>query len=249
MTPPEVITRLFSLALLLEEREKASAYSRIADVKGSGSWRFLEHLSELPEEGRGDLLHALIKRRFALEGLRSVETAISAPERLEIEHWLKHNNSMHGTRAVQSFAFSVREEEFAKRKASLALASRAGIREAFRDGLTSIAVPIKFVRDTRQEIRWFAMIDSDLRVDGWVDLGKSGEQASSFVAVRDSRRTLHAPTSLLGLMGIGETSWEFLEEGQEELCSAATFRFFAEICAVMGTPPRADERARTTTTS
>ena len=45
-------------------------------------------------------------------------------------------------------------------------------------------------------------------------------------------------------MGIGETSWEFLEEGQEELCSAATFRFFAEICAVMGTPPRADERAR-----
>jgi hypothetical protein len=232
----ETIHRLFKLALEIEESEKASGYARIREVKGTHAWRFVEHLSELPEDDRGQLLHSLIKRRFAMEGLQSQETLLSTREQLAVEYWLKHNNSRHGARLAPFLAFSEREEMFMSRKSSVKLASKDDIRGALRSELEA-ATPIKIEHDTRREIRWHRMFGNGLRVDGWVDIGKSGEQAASFLAACDAERALHVPTSFLGIMGIGESSWEFLEEGEEKLCSSATIRFFDEVCEAMAEAP------------
>lgn len=235
MTNDTVLKRLFALANRLAQREIASGYSGIAEVKGSVSWSFLEHLTELPDKGRGELLHALIKRRFIMEGLRLPEMSLSAGEELEIAHWLKHNNSMHGTRHVPFFAFSTREEEFISRKTHLSLASRKDIRAALRSGLEAASVSIRIAQDRAQEVSWYTSLPNGFRVKGWVDLGKSGEQAASFVAVYGTaaKSPEHIPTSFLGILGIGESSWRFLEQGQESLFSASTIRFFGEVCSTM----------------
>lgn len=235
MTGTELMSRLFDLANRLARQEVAAAFSGIAEVKGTHSWSFLEHLTELPDEGRSQLLHSLIKRRFALEGFELHPASLSAAEELEVEHWLKHDNSMHGTRAVPFFALSVREEEFAAKRQTLTLASRAAIRVALRQALQTAAVPISIVKDAAREISWYTIVRRGLRVDGWVDLAKVSEQAASFVVVSNPELdcTLHAPTSLLGIMGIGETSWRFLEQGQETLCSTSTVRFFTSVCGAL----------------
>ena len=122
------------------------------------------------------------------------------------------------------------------RKFSVKLASKNDIRGAVRSELEA-ATAVKIEHDTRREIRWHRMIGNGLRVNGWVDLGKSGEQAASFLAACDAERALHVPTSFLGIMGIGESSWEFLEEGEEKLCSSATIRFFDEVCMAVAEVP------------
>jgi hypothetical protein len=236
LTSQAIVCRLFALALQIAERESASGYIRIAEVKGTFSWSFLEHLSEISREGGSELLHALVKRRFAMEGVRSDETALFSVEQLAVEYWLKHNNSRHGARLAPFLAFSEHEEMFMSRKSSVKLASKDDIRDALRSELKA-ATPIKIEHDTRREIRWHRMIGNGLRVSGWVDLGKSGEQAASFLVAGDAERALHVPTSFLGIMGIGESSWEFLEEGEEKLCSSATIRFFDEVCEAMAEAP------------
>jgi hypothetical protein len=236
LTNHAIVCRLFALALQFAERETASGYARIADVKGPFSWSFLEHLGEISEEDGSGLLRALVKRRFAMEGIRSAETVLSASEQLAVEYWLKHNNSRHGARIAPFLAFSEREEMFMSSKSSKKLASKDGIRGALRSELRA-ATPIKIEHDTRREIRWHRMIGNGLRVDGWVDLGKSGEQAASFLAACNAERALHVPTSFLGIMGIGQSSWEFVEEGEEKLCSSATIWFFDEVCAAMAEVP------------
>ncbi len=229
MTSEEVLERLFILAQRLSEREAASGYAGIAEVKGTHSWSFLEHISELPERGKTELLRALIKRRFAMEGLRSAATALSTSEELEIQHWLKHDNSIHGTRVVPFYARSVRGEEFQKRKASLSPATKKDIQAAFRDQLKSVAIPIRILRDVRSEISWSAGTSS-LSVRETVDFGESwGGLAEGLVVVRDANRPLNIPTSFLRLFGIGGTSWDFLEQGEEHLCASATMRFFGEV--------------------
>lgn len=233
MTSSEVICRLFALALRIAKNEDVSGYERISEVKGPFSWGLLEHLGELPDGSRSGLLRALIKRRFALEGLKSVETDLSTTEQLAIEHWLKHDNSRHGNRTAPFLALSEREEMFVREKSSVILASPADIRAALRAALVCATVPISIVQSTGQEVKWRATVAASLRVDGWVDFGKSGEQASSFLVVCDTERPLHVPTSLLGVLGIGQSSWEFLEEGEEKLFSSVTIRFFEEVCAVM----------------
>ena len=212
-----------------------SECSGIAEVKGSSSWSFLEHLTELPEPGRAELLRALVKRRFAMEGLRLPETALSEGEQLEIQHWLKHSNSIHGTRQVPFFATSIREEEFLKNKAHLQLASRAEIRAALHSQLKTCKISIQIVSNMSHELRWSTVLHNDYRVVGWVDLGKSGEQAATFSAVYhpNAKRPGHIPTSFLGILGIGETSWQFLQQGQESLFSTSTIRFFRELCNAM----------------
>lgn len=233
MTSYEVIFRLFALALRIAKNEEMSGYERISEVKGPFSWGLLEHLSELPDGSRSGLVRALIKRRFALEGLQSVETDLSTAEQLAIEHWLKHNNSRHGNRTAPFLALSEHEEMFVTNKSSVILAPTANTRSALRVALMSGTVPINIVHSTRQEIKWRATVGTSLRVDGWVDFGKSGEKASSFLVVCDAERPLHVPTSFLGILGIGHSSWEFLEEGEEKLFSSATIRFFEEVCAAM----------------
>jgi hypothetical protein len=226
----EVLERLFILANSLADREEASAYARIGEVRGPHAWMFLEHLSELPEEGRRELLRALIKRRFAMEGFRTTATALTASEELEIQHWLKHDNSMHGTRVAPCHALSVREEQFQKRKALLLLPSKPNIRAVFREHLKSSPIPIQILRDARSEISWCTGISS-LSVHETLDLGNAwGGLAEGLVVVRDAKLPLNIPTSFLRLFGIGATSWDFLEQGEEHLCASATIRFFSEVC-------------------
>lgn len=233
MTSDEVRARLFALAQKLADKETASGYSGIAEVSGPHSWSFLEHLNELPETGKAELLRALIKRRFAMEGLHSPETALSASEELEIEHWLKHDNSLHGTRRVSSFARSVRAEEFQARKASFSAADKKDIRAALRDQLRSSALPIKILRDVSGEIWWSAGTES-LNVHEAVDFGVSwGGRAEGLLVVREGNRPLNIPTSFLRLFGIGGTAWDFLERGQEHVCANATVRFFADVYAAI----------------
>ncbi len=235
MTDFELLSRLFDLASRIAAREIASGYSGIAEIKGSSSWSFLEHLTELPEGGRAELLRALVKRRFAIEGLRVEQTSLSSTEQLEVEHWLKHSNSMHGTRHAPFFAFSVREEEISSQKSNIALASRAAIRATLRNGLLSASYPIEIVTDSKRELKWRMIVRAHVRVAGWLDLGRPGEQAAAFVAVYDPEATQpkHVPTSFLGILGIGESSWSFLEQGQEYLLSDSTIRFFLDVCGVM----------------
>src|SRR5579871_6626563 len=101
LTTGEVLERLFTLANALADQEASSDYAGIAQVQGRDSCSFLEHLGELPPAGQIGLLRALIKRRFAMEGFRPSEMALSMSEQLEVNHWLKHNNSMHGTRPTE----------------------------------------------------------------------------------------------------------------------------------------------------
>lgn len=233
MTRDEVLTRLFALAQRLAVRETLSAFAGIAEVKGPHSWGFLEHLSELPEQGKIELLRALIKRRFGIEGLRSAETTLSTSEELEIQHWLKHNSAMHGVRAVPFFALSTREEEFQQRKASLSLATKSDIRAALLDQLKSSTIPIRILRNVRNELSWCAGTDS-LSVHEAVDFGTSwGGLAEGMIVVRDAKRPLNIPTSLLRLFGIGATSWDFLEQGEEHLCASSSIRFFEEVCGAI----------------
>lgn len=236
MTADRLLLCLLALATKIAEREIGSGYSGIAEIKGSFSWSFLEHLTELPEPGRAELLRAAVKRRFTMEGLRLPETALSEGEQLEIQHWLKHSNSMHGTRQAPFFAMSAREEEFVTQKAYLPLASAAEIREALRKELESCAVPIEISSDNSHELRWCRLLRNRYRVGGWVDLAKRGEQAATFVGVYrpDAKQPGHIPTSFLGIMGIGETSWRFLEQGQENLFTKSTVRFFDELCDAIG---------------
>jgi hypothetical protein len=230
-----LLLRLFVLANKIAEREIESAYSGIAEVKGCFSWSFLEHLTELPDRGRGELLRALVKRRFAMEGLRLPETTLSEGEQLEIQHWLRHSNSMHGMRRVPFFAMSIREEEFLNSKAQPTMARRIGLQAALRRELESCGDPIQILSEASHELRWCTVLPNHYRVVGWVDLGKSGEQAATFVAVYhpNAKQPGHIPTSFLGMMGIGETSWRFLQQGQENLMSASTIQFYRELCSTI----------------
>lgn len=123
----------------------------------------------------------------------------------------------------------MRGEEFQKRKASLSPATKKDIQAAFRDQLKSVAIPIRILRDVRSEISWSAGTSS-LSVRETVDFGESwGGLAEGLVVVRDANRPLNIPTSFLRLFGIGGTSWDFLEQGEEHLCASATMRFFGEV--------------------
>jgi hypothetical protein len=230
-----LLLRLFAFANEVAEREIGSEYSGIAEVKGSYGWSFLEHLTELPESGKAKLLRALVKRRFAMEGLRLPETTLSEGERLEIEHWLKHSNSMHGMRQVPFFAMSIREEEFLNSKAQPPMARRIGLQAALRKELESCGDRIQILSEASHELRWCTVLPNHYRVVGWVDLGKSGEQAATFVAVYhpNAKQPGHIPTSFLGIMGIGETSWRFLQHGQENLMSASTIQFYLQLCSTI----------------
>jgi hypothetical protein len=228
----EVVHRLFKLALEIGKREQLSGYAGIGGVIGSYSWNFLEHLTELPEEGKIGLLHALIKRRFAREGIKSAESSISEVEQLEINHWLRHNNSLHGTRSVQFFAWSEREEIFLNNKSFIKLASKENIRRSVKDALKISTVQMQIIVDSTTEVRWQSTLSNRLKVDGWVDFGGS-EQATSFFVVHDAKRPLHVPTSLLGILGIGQDTWKFLEDGQEKICSSTALHFFADVCTAV----------------
>lgn len=232
MTSNEFLKRLFALAQKLAHHEVNSAFSGIAQIRGTHSWGFLEHLNELPEKGKSEILQALIKRRFAIEGLRSSETVLSSTEELEIQHWLKHDNSMHGTRIAPFFARSVREEEFQQAKATFLSASKKDIQAVLREQLKCSNIPIQITRDNRNEMSWCATV-SGLSIRETVDFGaKWGGFAEGLVVVHDASRPLNIPISFLRILGIGSTSWEFLAQGEEHLCASATLRFFTEICGV-----------------
>lgn len=228
----EVVHRLFKLALEIGKREQSSGYAGIGGVLGPHSWNFLEHLTELPEEGKAGLLHALIKRRFAKEGVKSHESSISEAEQLEIDHWLRHNNSLHGTRRVEFFAWSEREEIFLNNKPFIKLASKQGIRRSLKDALKRAALETQMKVDSTDEVRWQATLRNCFKVDGWMDFG-GGEQATSFFVVHDGKRPLHVPTSLLGILGIGQDTWGFIKDGQEDICSRTSIDFFNEVCTAV----------------
>jgi hypothetical protein len=228
----EVVHRLFKLALEIGKREQSSGYAGIGGVLGPYSWSFLEHLNELPEEGKAELLHALIKRRFAKEGISSPESSISEAEQLEINHWLRHNNSLHGTRTVGFFAWSEREELFLNDKPLIKLASKQNIRRSVTDALKRSTVQIQMKVDSTAEVRWQSTLRNRFTVDGWMDFG-GAEQATSFFVVHDGKRPLHVPTSLLGILGIGQDTWEFIKDGQENICSSTSIDFFAEVCTAV----------------
>ena len=229
MSTDQVVLLLFRLTRQFAERERTLGYAGIAEVKGTYSWSFVEHLNELPMEEQSKLLDALIKRRFALEGLLSDETKLSSQEEREIQHWLSHNNSLHGTRTAPFFAGSVREEELLKTERPSVAAIRREIREALRIDLKSASMPVDILADDKEEIRWQAASGTGITVNGWMDLGSSDEQAGSFFVIQRNGIPLHVSTSYLALLGIGTDSWSFLETGEGSLCSAATVRRFTEI--------------------
>jgi len=236
LTSNEVLKRLFRLAQRLAKGEAAHSYSRISEIRGPFSWSFLEHLSELPEAGQSELLCALVKRRFAMEGLRLPETTLSIQEELEVQHWLKHNNSIHGTRVEASLVgntLSVREEEFEKTKASLTAPTRDDIREALRNELKSLSISVQIVRDLRRELWWSAQ-QGNLIISECIELGaKTGAFGEGLIHIRDGDHPLCVPISFLRILGVGATSWDFLQKGEEHVYAASTIWFFGEVCHAM----------------
>jgi hypothetical protein len=224
---------LFRLALHIAKREQSCGYAGIDEIIGPYSWSFLEHITELPEAGKIGLLHALIRRRFARERVEPAESIISENDQSEINHWLMHNNSRHGTRSVEFFAWSEREEVFVKNKSSMKLALKKNIQLSVKAALKASAVGTKIIVDSASEVRWQSTLVNSLKVDGWMDFGEIKEQATTFFVIHAKKCPLHVPSSLLGILGIGQDTWSFIQEGQERLCASTTVHFFEEVCSAV----------------
>jgi hypothetical protein len=225
----EALRRLFRLAHSVVERELSSGFSGIAEVKGPFSWKLLEHLDELSRERQALLLYAKVKLRFAADGFPSRAVLLTGEEEKEVAGLREHDNTLHGSRRPQQsgFVLSMRQEEFMRTVDKSALASKQETRAAIRAELRASRLPIRIAEGGR---RWEAEVGADFTVTGEVDFG-SDEQVATFIHVRQGNGLVGCGSfSLLQILGVGTTSWSFMQRGEEKLCAFSILRFYREVC-------------------
>jgi hypothetical protein len=218
---------LFQLGLELANEEQITRYAGIRSIASISSCVFLEHCEELVDTDRHELLLALVKRRAAREGLICPETELTAKEKAAVELYLRHNNSIHGTRPVERTASCKMEEDIQGGVLRIDLASKKQIKRAVLQELAN-KFPAAEVEHSAREIRWFVPVRS-YRLFGMVDLSTGHEQATSLLVLCEGERGLHAHTSFLGVLGLGTTSWQFLPTGNEDVCAKQTVSFFTRV--------------------
>jgi hypothetical protein len=229
MTFGDIAPHLFALADKIARSEWDSGYTEIANVKGTFGWWFLEHASELLPDDQMVLLRGLTKRRFSMEGIHSSEVQLTVDEQAAVNLLLNHDNSLHGTRTTVLKAMSVLEEEQLIAQSRAGLSTKRAIRMACKTKLREADLPVEIVENDSEHLRWHAPIGKKLRLNGSLDFGGQDEQVSNFLVLSEGDRPLHAHTSLLGLLGIGTTSWSYLREGEEDLCASTVIKFYRSL--------------------